>query len=112
MYEGCEMNEKIKFKQKTKQNATKYKVNMTCQDEETRCRPMHDKGSKGVCKRWQCAMHGKCTCGARCVKYTTNEPNMFLMRKHEKSQSLVLIRVQISEKMSKRHFIKHLACTL
>ena len=30
MYEGCEMNEKIKFKQKTKQNATKYKVIMTC----------------------------------------------------------------------------------
>ena len=22
--------------------------------------------------------------GARCVKYTTNDPNMFLMRKHEK----------------------------
>ena len=29
MHEGCEMNEKIKLKQKTKQNATKYKVNMT-----------------------------------------------------------------------------------
>ena len=73
---------------------------------------MHDKGSKGVYKRWLCAMHGKCTCGVRCVKYTTNEPNMFLMKKHEKPQSLVLIRVQTSEKMSKRHFIKHLACTL
>ena len=23
---------------------------------------------------------------ARCVKYTTNDPNMFLMRKHEKPQ--------------------------
>ena len=57
-------------------------------------------------------MHEKCTYGTRCVKYTTNEPNMFLMRKHEKPQSLVLIRVQTSEKMSKRHFIKHLACTL
>ena len=57
-------------------------------------------------------MHEKCTCGAKCVKYTTNEPNMFLMRKHEKSQSLVLIGVQTSEKMAKRHFIKHLACTL
>ena len=42
---------------------------------------MHDKGSKGVCKRvamrnaWP--MHEKYTCGVRCVKYTTNEPNMF-----------------------------------
>ena len=44
-------------------------------------------------------MHEKCTCGARCVKYTTNQPNMFLMRKHEKPQSLVLIRVQTNEKM-------------
>ena len=41
-----------------------------------------------------------------------NEPNMFLMRKHEKSQSLVFIGVQTSEKMPKRHFIKHLARTL
>ena len=63
-----------------------------------------------MCNAW--LMHEKCTYGARCVKYTTNEPNMFLMRKHEKPQSLVLIRVQTSEKMSKRHFIKHLACTL
>ena len=31
---------------------------------------------------------------------------------HEKLQSLVLIGVQTSEKMLKRHFIKHLACTL
>ena len=30
---------------------------MTCKDEETRYRPMHDKGSKGVCKRWLYAMH-------------------------------------------------------
>ena len=77
---------------------------------------MHDKGNKDVCKRWQYAMydkmHGKCTCGASCVKYTTNEPNMFLMRKHEKPQSLVLIGVQTSEKMPKRHYIKHLVCTL
>ena len=73
---------------------------------------MHDKGNKGVCKRWLCAMHGKGTCGAIYVKYTTNEPNIFLMRKHEKPQSLVLIEVQTSEKMPKRHFIKHLACTL
>ena len=69
-----------------------------------------------MCKRWLCAMHDQsieiCTCRARCVKYTTNEPNMILVRKHEKPQSLVLIRVQISEKMPKRHFIKHLACTL
>ena len=57
-------------------------------------------------------MHGKCTCEARCVKYTTNEPNMFLMRKHEKPQSLVLIGVQTSYKMPKRHYIKHLVCTL
>ena len=27
MHEGCEMNEKMKLKPKTKQNATKYKVN-------------------------------------------------------------------------------------
>ena len=72
---------------------------------------MHDKGSKGVCKRWQevaiCnvwPMHEKYTCGVRCVKYTTNNPNMFLMRKHEKPQSLVLIRVQTSEKMPKGPF--------
>ena len=63
-----------------------------------------------MCNAWP--MHGKCTCGARCVKYTTNEPNMFLMRKHVKPQSLVLIGVQTSEKMLKRHFIKHLECTL
>ena len=63
-----------------------------------------------MCNAWP--MHEKCTCGARCVKYTTNEPNMFLMRKHKKFQSLVLIGVQSSEKMPKRHFIKHLACTL
>ena len=32
MYEGCKMNEKMKFKQKTKtsKNAMKHKVNMTC----------------------------------------------------------------------------------
>ena len=59
MHEGCKMNEKIKLKQKTKKkkNATKHKVNMTCQDEETRYRPMPEKGSKGVCKRSLCAMH-------------------------------------------------------
>ena len=79
MHEGCEMNEKMKLNPKTKQSATKYKVNMTYQDEETRYRPMHDKGSKGVCKRRLYAMHEKCTFGARCVKYTTNEANMFLM---------------------------------
>ena len=112
MHEGCEMNEKMKLNPKTKQSATKYEVNETCQDEETGYRPMHDKGSKNVCKRWLSAMHEKCKCGARCVKYTINEPNMFLMRKHEKPQSLVLIGVQTSEKMSKRYFIKHLACTL
>ena len=49
----------MKLKQKTKQNATKPNVNMTCQDEETRYRPMHDKGSKGVCKKWLCVMHGQ-----------------------------------------------------
>ena len=79
---------------------------MTCKDEEIRYRPMHDKGSKGVCKRWLCAMHDQymknAHVGERCVKYTTNEPNMFLMRKHEKLQSLVLIGVQISKKMPKR----------
>ena len=57
MYEGCEMNEKMKLKPKTKQNATKHKVKMTCQDEETSYKPMHDKGSRGVCKRWLRAMH-------------------------------------------------------
>ena len=30
---------------------------MTYKDEETRYRPMQDKGSKGVCKRWLYAMH-------------------------------------------------------
>ena len=48
MHEGCEMNEKMKLKPKTKQNATKHKVKMTCQDEETRYRPMHDESSKCV----------------------------------------------------------------
>ena len=57
MHEGCEMNEKMKLKPKTQQNATKHKVNNTCQDEETSYKPMHDKGSRGVCKRWLCAMH-------------------------------------------------------
>ena len=66
---------------------------------------MHDKGSKSVCKRWLSAMYEKCTCGAKCAKYTTNESNMFLMRKHEKPQSLILIGVQTSEKMSKRHLL-------
>ena len=47
----------MKFKQNTKESATKHKVNMTRQDEETRYKPMHDKGSKGVCKRWLRAMH-------------------------------------------------------
>ena len=51
---------KVKFKQKTKQIATKHKVIMTYQDEEIRYRPMHDKGSKGVCKRWLCAMYDQC----------------------------------------------------
>ena len=35
MHEECEMNEKMKLKPKTNQNATKHKVNMTCQDEES-----------------------------------------------------------------------------
>ena len=60
MHKGCKKNEKMKFKPKTKQNATEHKVNMTCQDEETRYRPMHDKGSKGVCKMWRCVMHDQC----------------------------------------------------
>ena len=60
IHEGCEMNEKMKLKPKTKQNATKQKVNITCEDEETRYRPMHDKGSKSVCKRWLYAMHDQC----------------------------------------------------
>ena len=57
MHKGCEINEKMNLKPKTQQNATKHKVNMTCQDEETIYKPMHDKGSRGVCKRWLCAMH-------------------------------------------------------
>ena len=44
MHEECEMNEKIKLKPKIKQNATKYKVHMTFQDEETRYRPMKKQG--------------------------------------------------------------------
>ena len=51
MHEKSEMNERMELNPKTKQRATKYKVNMTYQDEETRYRPMHDKGNKGVCKR-------------------------------------------------------------
>ena len=60
MHEGCEKNEKMKLKPKTMKNATEHKVDMTCQDEEARSRPMHDKGSKGVCKRWLSAMHNQC----------------------------------------------------
>ena len=60
MHEGCEMNEKMKLNPKTKQSATKYKVNMTCQDDKARYGPMHAKGSKDVCKRWLCAMHDQC----------------------------------------------------
>ena len=108
MHEGCKMNEKMKLNPKTKQSATKHKVNMTCQDEETRYRPMHDKGSKGVCKKRLCGMHEKCTCGEKCVKYTMNEPNMFLMRKHEKPQSLVLIEVQTSETMGLRDILSNI----
>ena len=36
IHEECEMNEKMKLKPKTKQNAIKNKANMTCQNEETR----------------------------------------------------------------------------
>ena len=50
------MNEKMKLKPETKQNATKHKVNMTCQDEETMYELMHDKGSK------VCARGGKVQC--------------------------------------------------
>ena len=57
MHEGCEMNEKMKLKPKTKQNTIKHKVNMTCQDEETRYKPMHNKDSKSVCKKQLCVMH-------------------------------------------------------
>ena len=60
MHKGCEMNEKMNLKPKKEHNATKYKINMTCQDEETRYRLMHYKGSKCVCKRWLCAMHDQC----------------------------------------------------
>ena len=49
MHKGYEMNEKMKFNPKTKQSATKHKVNIICYDEETGYRPMHDKGSKDVC---------------------------------------------------------------
>ena len=63
-----------------------------------------------MCNAWP--MHEKCTCRIRCVKYTTNKPNMFLMRKHEKLQSLAPIEVQTIEKMPKINFIKHLVCTL
>ena len=34
MHEGCKINEKMKLKSKTKQNATKHKVNMTWYDEQ------------------------------------------------------------------------------
>ena len=60
MHQGCEMNEKMKLNPKTTQSAPKHKVKMTCQNEEKRYRPMHDKGSKDVCKRWLCAMHDQC----------------------------------------------------
>ena len=59
MHEEYKMNEKMKLKPKTQQNVTKHKVNITCLDDEARYRPMHDKGSKGVCKRWLCAMQDK-----------------------------------------------------
>ena len=74
----------------------------------TRYRPMYDKGSKGVCKRCQYVMFDQCMenahIRARYVKYTTNDPNMFLIRKHEKPQSLVFIRVQTSENYNTCYF--------
>ena len=60
MHKECKINEKMKLNPKTKKSATNHKVNMTCQDEETRYRSSHDKGSKDVCKRWLCAMHDQC----------------------------------------------------
>ena len=58
------MHEKMKLKPKMKRNATKYKVNMTCQDKETRYRPMHDKGARGgyvqcMTNAWKMHMWGK-----------------------------------------------------
>ena len=58
---------------------------------------MHDKGSKGVCKRWLCAMHDQSMKNAHVGQGVLNtqpmNQKMFLIRKHEKSQSLVLIKV-------------------
>ena len=74
---------------------------------------MHDKGSKGMCKRWLCAMHDQCMKNAHVGQGVLNtQPMNQTSEKPEKPQSLVLIEVQTSEKMPKRHFIKHLASTL
>ena len=76
MHEGCEMNEKMKLNPKTKQSATKHKVNMTQQDEEIRYRPMHDKGSKGACNRWLCVMHDQCMKNAHVGQGVLNTQSM------------------------------------
>ena len=76
MHEECEMNEKMKLKPKTNRNATKHKVNMTCQDEEsidqsmTRAAKVCVRGGYVQCmtNAWKIHMWGSC------VKYTTNEP--------------------------------------
>ena len=66
--QGVRDDSEMKLKQKTKQNATKHKVNMTCQDEETRYRPIMTRVVK-VCARggyvqcmtnvWKMHMWGK-----------------------------------------------------
>ena len=52
------------------------------------------------------------THGAKCVKHTSKDGNMLQLSKHGHLQSLVLIGVQMSAKMPKGYFIKHLACIL
>ena len=70
------MNEKMKLNPKTKQSATKHKVNMTYWDEEIRYRLMHDKGSKCACNRWLCAMHDQCMKNAHVGQGVLNTQSM------------------------------------
>ena len=51
------------------------------------------------------------THGENCVKHTSKGRSMLQLSKHGNPQSLVPIGVQMSAKMPKEHFIKHLVCT-
>ena len=75
---------------------------------------MHDMSSDKMCSQIECV---QCMIKAstsihrpKCVKHNNKDGNMLQMSKYGNPQSLVLIRVQTDAKMSKRLFVKNLAC--